>query len=729
MSDEEDYSRLPIEDRLVHKVWKARKQAYEELDRSFQAQSPQAFEIWKSHPDLVVACVSDSNVVSQEAALAALDSFLKYGGKPAVQNTADVVAALCDKGLSSSRAGTKKKVIDALQWYVELGDPQSVIEQVIPSLSARSPKTIASATSALDEIYKSFGCQTCAPQLVLDQLPKLFAHADRHVRVEAIKLSVTLRSFLGEAFDQLVFPKLKPIQQKDLTKEFAKINGVAQPTRGVGAGAAGAGIAGAGIAGGSSARTNTTTDIFMSDAPTETATQPAAAASAPTPAIDAWDIATPVDVDVPSNFYQEIDNPKWKERVAALEDLKQRFNVVKLSNADYIDLVRVLGKCISSDANVQAVTLAAEILVEIANGSHSFPYVSMVIGSLLERTKEKKRSVVVALNNALDACYHYSSFSEICGTCIHYMSNRVPQVKIESCQYMMRCLQEPPSQSQTDSIFETAIKLLEDPQVQVRNAASEVIASMMRVLGERASQPYLMQVDGRHMQKIQQYYSKGPSAKAPKPQLQPQTIPAKRAGSPVRRVSGPRQASRQMPRQVSDSSKLTSRPLHAADSHDPSDRRKIENLQAEKRQWDSERAELEARVNELTQINRENEKTIKSLTESLDDYKGKYTVLSVAAKSKDTQLRRLQSDLDAYKNRIAALEHTKGSDKLEPLQKNEGELNRRISILSIESEKENKLTYEVDTSDESWKHAEEVTNQLRARIEQMKARTRSLEQH
>ncbi|GMF06179.1 unnamed protein product [Ambrosiozyma monospora] len=109
--------------------------------------------------------------------------------------------------------------------------PGPVLEFMIPQLSARQPKLVAANVKAMNDIYAAFGCSVCPPKIALDVLPKLFGHADRNVRSEAIKLSVTIRSYIGKTFDTLIMEKLKPAQQKELNKAFELIQGVPKPPR------------------------------------------------------------------------------------------------------------------------------------------------------------------------------------------------------------------------------------------------------------------------------------------------------------------------------------------------------------------------------------------------------------------------------------------------------------------------------------------------------------------
>ena len=70
MSDEPDYSQLPLGERLVHKVWKVRAGAYDEVVKAIET-SMDADSIAKEHLPLMKKMVMDSNVMAQGKGIAA----------------------------------------------------------------------------------------------------------------------------------------------------------------------------------------------------------------------------------------------------------------------------------------------------------------------------------------------------------------------------------------------------------------------------------------------------------------------------------------------------------------------------------------------------------------------------------------------------------------------------------------------------------------------------------
>ena len=120
---EEDFSTLPIADRLAHKNWKARVSAYEALVKTFQLTSSDtdpAFRPYTSNPDLLKKIVTDSNAVAQEKGVECIIAFVKFAGENAARTRDPIVSALVDKCLGSTRAGTRNQAIELALQYVEV---------------------------------------------------------------------------------------------------------------------------------------------------------------------------------------------------------------------------------------------------------------------------------------------------------------------------------------------------------------------------------------------------------------------------------------------------------------------------------------------------------------------------------------------------------------------------------------------------------------------------------
>ena len=76
MEEENEYLKLPVEDRCVHKLWKARVSGYEEaikLFNRFDGDDPN----WKKYNGVIKKFIIDSNAVAQEKGLEAALAYVE----------------------------------------------------------------------------------------------------------------------------------------------------------------------------------------------------------------------------------------------------------------------------------------------------------------------------------------------------------------------------------------------------------------------------------------------------------------------------------------------------------------------------------------------------------------------------------------------------------------------------------------------------------------------------
>lgn len=782
--DDQDYSQLPLEDKLVHKVWKVRLEAYTTLCEQFtNLRNPQdeVFAIINSKPDLVKNMVTDANVVAQETAIQALVNYLQFCGNPSTVSrlkNAGVLSAICEKGLASSRAGTKAKSVDALLYFVEILDSgDQVVEAIVPYLDHRLPKLVASCVNALFQIVEQFGCGVAPPKSVIPKLPKLFAHADRTVRAETTKLTVEIYRWMGDGLTTVLFADLKPIQQRDLTAEFEKILGKPEQIR--------------------LTRSqqvlheeNGDNDVEMVDAEPEVAQ------------FDPFDMLEPVDVisKLPADLHFRMSSAKWKDRKEALEDVDAVLSKApKLAHADYSDLVRLLAKCMK-DANIQVVQLAASAIEYLSKGLKDgfHKYQNLVVGPMIERTKEKKPSVADALAAALDSIFTYSGLLDVLEETLNGMRHKTPQIKISATNYLQRCLANttvPPKTAQIDTIMETAVKLLTDSLEPIRQAATEMVGTLMKITGEREIKPFLDKIDDNRNAKVKAVFESAvvkcssakprlesrtdarppavgpgkqmdsriaarPTASATRPngvKKVPVSIPSKRsATSPAKRVEKvpPRTFTGRL--LISPATQVPDLPpLSNAADKEEIDRLKRENARLAMQNEQQAQANSELANEQLLLKQR-----VEQLRADYDQSQKDYTNVSLLVKQRDTQILRLNSDLESAKLKIRSLEQTVEMMKLQQNTQKDPlltfdkrspekiprflELNKGVDRLSIgetvtADEMPKSMTDDVSkvsdstnvfhttkevSEEENWRKAAEVTAQLKARIEKMKQRNR-----
>ncbi|KAF5485212.1 Spindle pole body component alp14 [Colletotrichum siamense] len=533
MAEEEDFSSLPLQDRFAHKVWKVRKQGYEDAAKAFAATADEydnAFRPFLSDTGLWKGAVADSNVAAQQEGLAAYCAFLKFGGKEHSTRTRGVtVGPICEKGLPSTRAAAKESSLEALLLLVELDVAAPVIEEIIPALSNKQPKVVAAAITALTAIFHNYGCKTVDPKPVLKLLPKAFGHADKNVRAAATNLAVEFYRWLREAMKPMFWGDLKPTQQTDLEAQFEKIKAEPAPKQ----------------------------ERFLRS-------QQAAMARAPPPGaegeeeyggddveepaeVDAFDLAEPQDVfgKIPGNFSEALASSKWKERKEALEALYAAINVPRIKDGDFNEINRGLAKSMK-DANVAVVTQAAQCIEVLAKGLRSgyAKYRTVVMQPIMERLKEKKATVSDALGAALDQVFLATSLTDCLEDIGTYLVHKNPQVKEGTMKFLIRCLRttrDVPSKPEIASIVESGKKLLSESSEGLRSGGAEILGTVMKIIGERAMNPHMEGLDDIRKTKVKEFYETAEVKAKEKPKAPP-PAPKAAAGPPKRLVGGKKPA-------------------------------------------------------------------------------------------------------------------------------------------------------------------------------------------
>ncbi|KAI1764839.1 armadillo-type protein [Hypoxylon sp. FL1150] len=530
---EPDYSALPLTERWAHKAWKVRKGAYEEAAKQFEVTPDEydpAFRPFNQDPSLWKGAVADSNVAAQSDGIAAFCAFLKFGGKEnCIRSRGQVVTPIVEKGLVSTRPGTKASSIEAILLLIELDIAGPVIEDILPAISAKQPKVIAAALAALTTIFHNYGCKVADPKPVLKILPKAFGHADKNVRAEATNLAVEFYRWLRDAMKPMFWGDLKPTQQTDLEAQFEKIKAEPPPKQ---------------------ERLLRTQQAAMARAPPPGAEEEEIDEDGgDEPAeMDAFDLAEPQDVlsKVPANFHDNLASSKWKDRKEAVEALHAVLNVPRIKDGDFGEINRGLAKCMK-DANVAVVTQAAQCIEVLAKGLRKSygKYRSVVMAPIMERLKEKKQSVSDALGAALDQVFLATNLTECMEDILSFLVHKNPQVKEGTMKFLIRCLRttrDPPSKSEVATIVEAAKKLLAESSEGLRSGGAEVLGTIMKIIGERAMNPHLEGLDDIRKNKIKEYFDKAEVKAKDKPK--PAPAPAARGppGGPKKIVGGAKKA-------------------------------------------------------------------------------------------------------------------------------------------------------------------------------------------
>lgn len=80
MEEDTEYKKLPVDERCVHKLWKARVDGYEEAAKLFRTIDDEKAPEWNKYLGLIKKFVVDSNVMAQEKGLEATLIFVENCG-------------------------------------------------------------------------------------------------------------------------------------------------------------------------------------------------------------------------------------------------------------------------------------------------------------------------------------------------------------------------------------------------------------------------------------------------------------------------------------------------------------------------------------------------------------------------------------------------------------------------------------------------------------------------
>ncbi|BGP14170.1 hypothetical protein JCM10213_002469 [Rhodosporidiobolus nylandii] len=508
----DNFDQLPIPDRLAHKVWKARLSAYTSIisaaEKTVDDDDPFFRQHWLSGSS-IRDWVRDANAVAQEKGVEAACKVVEMGGKGLARSRSEVVPSVVEKCLGSTRAGTRTKAIELCLLYVEVEEDQGegVINDVIPGLDAKQPKVVAGSVSVLKEIIRCFGPKIVTPKPLLKTLAKIFAHADKTVRAEGSLLALSLHSYLGPALTPHL-SDLKPVQQKELQEAFDAADRGEREGFGVGRlkpsretvsmkrervrREAEGQLNGGGEEGGDGAAEE------GEEAPADEAPP------------DPFDLSDPIPIlsSLPADFYTHLSSSKWKDRKElALEPLLQLLSSSPRYQSDnYADLAAALAGRMA-DANVLCVMLAAQCVEKLARGLRGefARYKQVVTPAVMARTKEKKQNVLDALGAALDAVFASSSIGDFTEDVLTFAKDKNPSVKAQTLLFYTRCLSatlSPPPKADLPPLIEVFKKTLEDSDAAVRSAAADALGHLSKVVGDRAFNALVGEMDPLRKEKV-----------------------------------------------------------------------------------------------------------------------------------------------------------------------------------------------------------------------------------
>lgn len=489
--EEVDISQLSLDERITHKNWKVRLEAYKELTRLFHLATSVKDEIFRDYWEAVKKAPLEANAATQEYALGLVVSFLKCSDL-GVKSRGILVGPLAEKGLTANKLTARANTLEAIMLLIEADVAQPVIDELLQSLtnSSKQPKLIVAILGALKEIVKCFGCPTIPWKPIVKHLgDSYFGHADKNVRQEAMALLVEMHKWAKEAVLGHL-ERMRPVQLKEVQELCAQNTNTPTPTRWLASQRLAPGQIGA---------------LQPAEKASENAENASMEVDAPVVEVDEYDYAAAIDVlsKITEAFYEAMQSANWKERKDALDALLPELKVTRAQEGRYGELLQVLSRHVSTDANIMVVISAAnclEALGKALRSNISSFKTDCIIPALLERCKEKRGNVLEALRTALDAqSLGIQSLMDFFGCFAGFLAHKNPSVKAETLSWISRMLSktEPAGKNkklgkkEVKQLVDASITTMDDSTTEVRDAAAQLFASLITSHGEGIVLPFL----------------------------------------------------------------------------------------------------------------------------------------------------------------------------------------------------------------------------------------------
>ncbi|XP_026057616.1 cytoskeleton-associated protein 5-like [Carassius auratus] len=493
MGDDSEWMKLPIDQKCEHKIWKARLNGYEEALKLFQKIEDEKSPEWGKYLGLIKKFVTDSNAVAQLKGLEAALAFIE-NAHVAGKTAGEVVSGVVGKVFNQPKARAKELGADICLTYIEIEKAEVVQDELIKGLDNKNPKIVVACIETLRKALCEFGSKIITLKPVVKVLPKLFESREKAVRDEAKLLAVEIYRWIRDAL-RTPLQNINSVQLKELEEEWVKLpTAVPKQTRFLRSQQdLKAKFEQQQAAGGDEADGDDDDEVD----------------AAP---VDPYELLEAVEIlsKLPKDFYEKIEAKKWQERKEALEAVEALTKNPKLESGDYGDLARALKKVIGKDANVMLVAMAAKCLAGLATGLRKKfgTYAGHVVPTILEKFKEKKPQVVQALQEAIDAVFLTTTLQNISEDVLAVMDNKNPSIKQQASLFLARSFRHCTPSTLPKSVLKpfcaAFLKQVNDSAPEVRDAAFEALGTALKVVGEKAVNPFLVDVDKLKLDKIKE---------------------------------------------------------------------------------------------------------------------------------------------------------------------------------------------------------------------------------
>lgn len=191
MAEDTEYKKLPVEERCVHKLWKARVDGYEEAAKIFREIDDEKSQEWMKFVGIIKKMVIDSNAMAQEKGLEAALIFVENCGHSG-KTVGDVMTGIVQKCIAAPKTKTKELSVQVTLMYIEIEKHEAVLEELIKGMDHKNPKIVAACVAATTLALKEFGSKVITVKPLVKKLAPLMSDRDKAVRDEGKQLAIEL---------------------------------------------------------------------------------------------------------------------------------------------------------------------------------------------------------------------------------------------------------------------------------------------------------------------------------------------------------------------------------------------------------------------------------------------------------------------------------------------------------------------------------------------------------
>lgn len=196
--EDEEYKKLPLEDRCVHKLWKARVNGYEEVTKLFRQIDDEKSQEFGKYLGLVKKFVGDSNAMGQEKGLEATLAFVENYGH-AGKTVGEVMSGIVTKCIAAPKTRTRELALQVTLMYIEIERIEAVQEELLKGMEHKNPKIVTACVNACTVALREFGSKVFPVKPLVKKISVLFADRDKNVRDEARQMVVEMYRWVGGA--------------------------------------------------------------------------------------------------------------------------------------------------------------------------------------------------------------------------------------------------------------------------------------------------------------------------------------------------------------------------------------------------------------------------------------------------------------------------------------------------------------------------------------------------